>query len=652
MSGVTYKGDPNVYSRYKIQGRYHVKCLATRIVDGRKQVCDYQNVREDHHKARVKDGKIHNCNFIIPEEPANSIMNFYLPKNQKTSSGMEFTEEGLKGRFMYLIGKKNISIDTAASDEFYEFITYCIAFGMSIQTSSENFIEEAKKAYRHYKDHALHDCMIRVANDMRKQIMKEFSKYPFVSVSIDEGACGGVKNLDFNIENPLGSIKPFTAYTEEMSRCTANDYVQVLLNGLSSIHRENIRIGCVVCDGNLAQKKAFSAKWDGSLRNLKEYPYLAHIIFIPCLCHRTNNGFKNTIKQIPPLAAFQEELHSLAQACKYNKKDLGKTCPTFVSTRWVYDYDLAVFIVKHRDQITQFADLPGGIDAFLPVARIFKLLVLQFENPSTPIFEAFPIIEKAITSFNRLITDGVPFAEEFKKRFIEQTLDSKEGGVWILAYLLTRSGHDDFYHRIMECNFTPEKEEGLSDILPRYNAPNDPLEQELEFILEQFLKEEEEGDCIQDEGIEEDEDWVEDDAPSESEEEDFEGMRKAKSYLTIAKETLSKLLHQEGLFKASHAHAMCAFNGYLENENPLQEYQLENPVGYSWLQIRANAASELQPIANLALKLHSAGCSEASCERTTSAQRLIYTSRRRSSSTLTLDARLTIMRADSKPSFI
>ena len=50
-------------------------------------------------------------------------------------------------------------------------------------------------------------------------------------------------------------------------------------------------------------------------------------------------------------------------------------------------------------------------------------------------------------------------------------------------------------------------------------------------------------------GIYREEDFWEDTTPSESEEEDFEGMRKAKSYLTIAKETLSKLLHQEGLYQ-------------------------------------------------------------------------------------------------------
>ena len=91
------------------------------------------------------------------------------------------------------------------------------------------------------------------------------------------------------------------------------------------------------------------------------------------------------------------------------------------------------------------------------------------------------------------------------------------------------------------------------------------------------------------------------------------------------------------------------FNTFIDDINPFQEYLVDSPIGYSWTQIRANVP-DFSSIANVALKLHCAALSEASCERTISAQRLINNARRRSSNTLTLEARLTIMRSDSKAS--
>ena len=211
----------------------------------------------------------------------------------------EFTEEGIKSRLVYLIGKRNISIDTASSDEFYQLITYCIAYGITIQNrNKDNILSVAQKAFKQCKEYSLHKTLLKVAQDMKTQMINEFSKHIYCSVSIDGGTAGGQKNLDFNLENPLGSVKPFTIYTEIMEGLTSEHYVQYLLNGLSYIHKQNIHIDCVICDGNTAQKKCFSFSWPQSLRHLRDYPYLSKIIFVPCLCHRSiirKNYFRTKI---------------------------------------------------------------------------------------------------------------------------------------------------------------------------------------------------------------------------------------------------------------------------------------------------------------------------------------------------------------------
>ena len=254
MSRIAYEGDSRLYLRYKIQGRFFVKCLQTKTIDNIKHSCTYQNKREDKHKASIKAGHLHECRFEPNIEPTNSILNYYLP-NKSQEPHIEFTEQGLKSKLVYLIGKKNISIDTAASDEFYDFITYCIAFGLSIQTSEQSdLLSVAKKAFQQCKNHSLHKTLIQVSKEMKTQMIEEFAKFVYCSVSIDEGSTAGVKNLDFNIEYPLGSLKPFTIYSEIMEGTDADHYAQYLLNGLSYAHRQNIHIACAICDGNTAQK--------------------------------------------------------------------------------------------------------------------------------------------------------------------------------------------------------------------------------------------------------------------------------------------------------------------------------------------------------------------------------------------------------------
>ena len=80
--------------------------------------------------------------------------------------------------------------------------------------------------------------------------MVSFSKAVFVSVSIDEGSTYGIKQADFNIENPLIKFKPFPAQTIRMEDQTAEGYVKTIYDALANIKLYNIKIGSCICDGN------------------------------------------------------------------------------------------------------------------------------------------------------------------------------------------------------------------------------------------------------------------------------------------------------------------------------------------------------------------------------------------------------------------
>ena len=88
---------------------------------------------------------------------------------------------------------------------------------------------------------------------------------------------------------------------------------------------------------------------------------------------------------------------------------------------------------------------------------------------------------------------------------------------------------------------------------------------------------------------------------------------------------------------------MIEFNSFVENaKDPYKEQCLKNG-DYFWQHIRG-----INPIwdtlGEIAMRLHCSPCSEASCERTISMQRIVLTARRMSSKKDLLDARLTLLR--------
>ena len=193
-------------------------------------------------------------------------LQFFFEKDSQQKNEDKFSEEGLKQRLAILIGKKNLSIDVGASDEMYDFIINCISYGIFISNTDKPIMDQAKDAYHHFKHTVLSQTLVESARIIKKQMMAAFSKAIFVSIAIDEGSTFGLKNVDFNIENPLLELKPFPAQTLTIHDQTASGYVQIILDALTSIKNYNVSIASCICDGNKAQKKAFSFDWTESLR--------------------------------------------------------------------------------------------------------------------------------------------------------------------------------------------------------------------------------------------------------------------------------------------------------------------------------------------------------------------------------------------------
>ena len=646
MSVVFYRGDPRRYIKYKENGDHHfyVDCTETKIVNGVTKICSYIHKREDKHKDNIAKHSLHECKFIT-KSTRNVIDNYFEKLNDAVKN--IYSEEGVRNHLALLLGQKNISVDTGASEEMYSFITYCIAYGVYISKAGMEPIDQAKAAYRPFKNTTLSKDLIAVSNDVHKKMIAEYCKADFISIALDEGTTSKIQNLDFTLENPTLPLKPYPVTTKVMTDITANGYVQKILDGLSEIKLYGIKIGTIICDGNRAQKKAFAFEWPESLRNLalSQYKWIKEVIYLPCLCHLVDNSYKYKVNHEPELKALVNGLRKNAKILYQNRSIIGSKCPQFVSTRWIYDYEILEYIKHHH--VEEIISIDEDYEALYESIFIFKSLVLIFENPNTFFWRAFFYLERAVRAFEQLEEGGNKFAASFKESLLGYTLKSEYSGLWVLGYLFTKEGHDDFYERINKNNLYFDGD-GLSFFQKRSKkGKNDPLTNAIDEIVkenDQNASEEEEEDIEEDQ---KENDETDDHEAIDTELEDGSSERFV-SFIDSARKTLKDLLTKNFCYSTKTTDVLIRqFNDYITAEDPFHDYQTNDNIGFQWKLIKIDL-KEYSPIATIALILCNSGVSEASSERIISAQRLICNARRRHCKKMTLDARLRIMRAGMK----
>ena len=148
-----------------------------------------------------------------------------------------------------------------------------------------------------------------------------------------------------------------------------------------------MNVGSCICDGNRAQKKAFSFSWEGSLRFKNQW--LKSIIFIPCLCHRIDNAYKYHASHNEALKILVSRIKTYPQVINEHKNEIGAKCPPAISTRWIYDFDILDFIFKHKESVEPHIIISDEEIQLYDILFIFKSLVTIFENPNTRFWRAF-----------------------------------------------------------------------------------------------------------------------------------------------------------------------------------------------------------------------------------------------------------------------
>ena len=245
-----------------------------------------------------------------------------------------------------------------------------------------------------------------------------------------------------------------------------------------------VNVGTCICDGNKAQKKAFSFTWSSSLRFKDKW--LKAIIFIPCLCHRIDNAYKYHATHDESIKIIVDKIKEYPQILNEHRDEIGAKCPPSISTRWIYDFVILDFIIKNKDKTSEYVVISEDELQLYDILFIFKSLISIFENPNTPFHRAFFYLERGIKALEELNENGNSYANGFRESLLSYTLQSEEGGLWILGYLFTLPGQRDIREMIRRCSLSYPGE-GLSFFQKRKQKKNDdPIKQYIDEAVDEY----------------------------------------------------------------------------------------------------------------------------------------------------------------------
>lgn len=645
--------------------------------------CSFEKRESDLIKD-INAGKLHQCKFVKEKQMMKSLNTYYAPRQIEHDDDNGISYDDILTKVAMLVGRRNLSLEAGASLEMQELIKSCIMYGM--QHSKAKKVEDI---FPKYTANKVRQFVIATAVEVNKIQFQMFSSLSFTGVSIDEGTTKGIHDLDFVLESPLAGFKPYPCFTSVMKGGTATDYTEHLARGLDFLRINQIRVGSVTVDGNTAQLKALSFDWSDSLRRryIDHDDFMKRILVNPCLCHRVNNAYKAACKKDILLNYVVENLRRISNKCRDNRDKLSAMCPKAQLSRWIVDYELCSFILNHVDQVDAIIRkdilLMNERDSFISdlkslhrILEILKSLVNIFEDPKTPHFKAFRILEDAVSFLKRLERSN-NYAKSVRLQLERYCMQSKDAGIWMLSYILTPDGRADFSWRVNNGYHPPEPNwdtafslkpkstviEDVEDIVDlsvdisseKLDLPPDEVDYSSEypnFLTEPQNKRgkpEKYYEVIPIDEKEKDNEEKVNDAEEEEEHEDEKQEEEELSNLPYypAQKYLETILKNWGINNKSREHVLTKFNTFIRARNDVLKMQSLENGDYYWEHVQ-NVDIVWSTLSEIAMRLHCSPCSEASCERTISMQRIVLTARRMCSKKDLLDARLTLIRGLNK----
>jgi hypothetical protein len=426
---------------FKNKKRLHAFCTAFQVApDGKHIPCTYHK-RVDHHNEALARGERHICDFtpqagieaflrdgtrIHPGDAWEPISGFLASTNTPIALGESRVLRDLL-RDLFVHGFQAGATNPKADVED-EFDTYCPA--LKATAIRARICEHGQRAQV----------------EMRQLLQGG----QFSCMTLDGGQVGSTHLFITNLVSSQLKIC-FTAGIHEMGPVKHTKFRDFLKGELEALQQNGITVSTVVSDGATYQTKALNFEDKASIQAKNPgSTLLSRLLFIPCLCHRLNNAYHRLVRGCRVYARFIGSLRRLAIFCRKpaQVEKLGRRCPQFIETRWLYDHRILTFLLEHEDQINALDDRPSRVTPkFRAFSRLLKPLwelVTALEASDVPLAQAYGRLSSVIREFKDISLEdgdqGVRDVFDLAADIVaELTLDSSHNLIQ-LAYVLTPAG--------------------------------------------------------------------------------------------------------------------------------------------------------------------------------------------------------------------
>ena len=456
----------------------------------------------------------------------------------------------------------------------------------------------------------------------------------FVSISIDEGTTFKQVYLNFILHDVVNRKSEYFTKSVIMSGKTADNYVVSIHLGFVYLEKRNLNVSSVVMDGSKAQAKAFSPSYARGLRKISFTTNTAKmVITFPCACHLLENAYKRMI-------GLDKSAGQLVGVCRLIGRRLNElphslaACPRFVSTRWIYDYDIVKYLLQHRDDVRVAVQYPVPDASTLRILKnflgILRTLIARFESASSSVTEVYPTIDATINSllFWKDLKGGDNLDKAWTESFSRMAeclqlyfLQQQHTGLLILSYILTPNGRKAFTGQMSQRRVILPKEFRVKDEI----VDDEPVSQELEDLLierepgvsiEQSKKEKtllDEIEAVVVPQTEVDTDDEQDEGqPSEALNQAYDALR------FVAR-----------LVRVDENKTLKAFDAYLDHNNYLLRDHLRESIDGRWFNWNyMQTIDGFAELSEIAQRIMPTPASEASAERSISLQRAVILAKR------------------------
>lgn len=417
----------------------------------------------------------HECKFLIKLPDDFRPPDYYIPK-------MHIALNEVSLLVAQLAVELNISINSAASPMMKNFITKILQKGFLFARNnpSYNYTDIPKIKYSREK---ISKEIIERARSIESENKMLLDKFEFYSLTLDAGTVINKHGLFYCASNPSMNSEHIYLGCEMMSSdWDASKYKE----WGNKMLREHPKLSAFVGDGLRAGIAGLAHyKPNGICHDL-----FSTVLFISCHSHIVNLAFEHAIEKCDELKKIVEMIENIGILLrKPAVKNFDLRVPFIPKTRWLYSYDIAIWIMKREKKVNEVIRLlvdkepnvfnekrfkpfsrgiPDVFHKFIRAAKPLKILQLAYENEKVGLPLVYPFFIYAIEMLNSCISDDdsciKTIASNLKKNLVSQFREKTRIPIIVLAFALTPIGKQYINGKRFNCIFKPIVDIIIDDI--------------------------------------------------------------------------------------------------------------------------------------------------------------------------------------------